>query len=65
LCVILEHEITRDVARLSAHSRERREHNAVLQFEMSNFGTTEKLAHDVILKGVLGDGMVAANATIQ
>jgi hypothetical protein len=65
LRVVLNHEVTRDVARLSPHSRERRENNTVLQMEMSDFGTTEKLAHDVILKGVLGDGMVAANATRQ
>jgi hypothetical protein len=33
--------------------------------EMSDFGTTEKLAHDVILKGVLGSGILAATATRQ
>src|SRR6202040_4010732 len=40
LRVVRDHEVTRDVARLSPHSRERREHNPVLQMEMSDFGTT-------------------------
>jgi hypothetical protein len=50
LRVVLDHEITRDVARLGTHSRERREHDTVLQMEMSDFRVAEKLAHDVILK---------------
>jgi hypothetical protein len=65
LRVVIDHEITRDVARLSSHSRERREHDTVLQIEMSDFRMAEQLAHDVILKRVLGDDMLAANATRQ
>src|SRR5579859_6730327 len=50
LCVVFHHEITRDVARLGTHSRKRRENYTVLQIEMSDFRTTEELAHDVILE---------------